>query len=127
MKTLILSTILLFCCMGTTQAQSWTRSTSTLHGGEIGLGAMVDAGSVLDFWVSCPKCNPAYPSLVAPPVDQFGNVFSPISWTCPPEGNCAHYRLKVRKSENFESVTAFTEEIGDTIHYSVVMTGNLGH
>jgi hypothetical protein len=99
-----------------------------MHGGEIEFGAMTDAGSVLDLWITCPACNPLYPSLVGPPRDQVGNLFSAVDWTCPRHsGNCAHYRLKLHQNKSFESVMALTYEIGDAITYSVVMTGTLGH
>src|ERR1035441_2926133 len=49
----------------TAQTPFWTRSTSTLHGGEILHGAMAAAGSVLDFWVECNYVG--YPCLVDPP------------------------------------------------------------
>jgi hypothetical protein len=108
-----------------TPTQFWSRSTSTLHGGEIELGAMADTGSVLDFWIDC---NTVSYCLVDAPQDQSHNRFTQVAWKCPHPGNCAHYRLKVlHQNQSFESVMALTEEIGNSITYSVVMTGTLGH
>jgi hypothetical protein len=124
MKSLILSIIVLFCCTGAV-AQSWSHSTSTLHGGKLGLGAMTSEGSILDLWIQCLQCDQKYPSLVGAPRDQFNNAFTKIAWACPSQdGNCAHYRLTVgNQMTNFESVTGATYEIGNSIYYTVVMNG----